>query len=124
ALELLRLRFEHAETDEERAELLQRVAEIQERELSRPDEALKTYGELFILDPRAESVAKHFAHLCEALNQWDRLAAYFDRALQDIDIDDEQTIRIAKQAAEIFEERLGNFEKATENYERVHRFDP
>ncbi len=124
AIELLRLRLRFAKVLDDKMALLRRIAEIHEHKLAQRQEAAAAYGEAFLLDPRSEADARRFADLSAAAGEWDRLAAHFDRALNEIEIDDQDTIRIAREAAALFEERLNNLERAAASYERVHRFDP
>jgi len=114
-----------AETDlEERKAHLTRLGQIYEDYLEDLEGALERYARLFREDPRDQSTWETLSRLARVLERWDRLAAIYEEALEDIHADDEQTARLAFVTGQLYDEKVGDLERAAPLFARALRFDP
>ena len=113
------------ETDPaKRIELFKRLAEVQETHLEDLDGALDTYAKVVLEDPTDPANRERFSHLAHSLERWEQLAQTYDTALSQIEFDDSDSARLAIATAELYDERLGQIDKAALYYERALTFDP
>lgn len=112
------------ETDlDERKRLLIRLGQIHEDQLEDFGNALEVYGRLFREDPRDEDVWETLVRLAKVAERWERLADIFAEGLEETQVVDEITARLAMQTGRLFHERTGDLEKATKFYSEALAFD-
>lgn len=107
-----------------RREILQRLGQIHEDYLEDLDGALERYAILFREDPRDRAANETLGRLGRVLEEWETLARIYAGAVEDNGVQDEEFARLASQAAHLYDERVGDLEKAAPLYERVLEFDP
>jgi tetratricopeptide (TPR) repeat protein len=105
------------------ADLVHRVGEILERRLGRGDEALAAYREALVLAPAHLSALQALARLHSARGDDPSLVETL-RALAAAHPPGQERAALLAQAARIAEERLGDPERAIENYEEALRVAP
>ncbi len=123
-LAVLEVRLQAEMDPVERRELLQRLGEIHEDHLEDLEGAFERYAQMLREEPRDEEALERLQRLGRVLENWQRFAEVLDEALAQVEFDDEQTAAIARLAAQTYEERVGNLERAAACYERVLSFEP
>lgn len=108
---------------EERKRLLTRLAQLYEDQLEDFDNAIDVYARLFNEDTSDESTWETLARLAKLGSQWSRLGKILGRPIDEAGVQDEATARLAKYAARVYVERLGNQHRAAQLYEKALAFD-
>jgi len=108
----------------QRMELLRHLGDVQESHLEDLDGALETYGRLFAEEPHDHQSQEKLTRLARSLGRWDRLAAIYDKTLRAVEVDDSDTAALALTAAKLYDERLGELDRAGYFYQRALTFDP
>ncbi len=121
---VLEVRLADEQDPVERRELLQRLGEIHEDHLEDLEGAFERYALLFREDPRDEEALERIQRLARVLENWPRFAEVLVDALAEVSFDDEQTVAIARMAAELYEERVGDPSRAADLYRRVLAYEP
>lgn len=117
-VDILRLRAQFAESPEDRRELLSRVAEIQEADLDRPEDAIDTFREILDVVPDDMASLHHLERLYERTENWAELVNVLRRQIEltdDVDEKRELHFRIAS----LFEEKLDNIDDAILMYHTI-----
>ena len=107
-----------------RRTLLRRMGTIYEDYLEDLAGALEVYARLFREDPTDQDVWDTLARLARNQDAHDRLAEVYDEALSAVGVDDPVTVALAFQTGVLFDERVGDADKAAAYYQRVLSFDP
>jgi tetratricopeptide (TPR) repeat protein len=116
--ELLRSWLEFLEADQQRIEVLRRLATIQDEYLDRGERAIETYRELHDHNPDDEGVVGALARLYEQTGRWPELLGIleeqrdFAESLEDVNY-------IEYRRGEIHRQKLGNPVEALEAFETV-----
>ena len=107
-----------------RKALLSRLGQVHEEYLEDLDGAVGMYARLFREDPRDSGTWDTLARLGRVLEKWDRIGEVYRTTLDEIGIDDEETVRLGVLAAQIHEERLKDATTAAQLYRKVLGFSP
>jgi tetratricopeptide (TPR) repeat protein len=107
-----------------RKALLTRLGQVHEDYLEDLDSALGVYVRLFREDPRDEGTWETLARLAKVLEKWDRLADVYYALIDEIGVEDDSAKRLATMAADIYDQRVGNAERAAALYRKVLRYAP
>ena len=121
---ILEARLDGEDDPTQRMELLRHLGDVQESHLEDLDGALETYGWLFAEEPHDHQSQETLTRLARSLGRWDRLAAIFDKTLRAVEVDDAETAALALTAAKLYDERLGELDRAGYFYQRALTFDP
>jgi tetratricopeptide (TPR) repeat protein len=121
---ILEARLDGEDDPTRRLELLRHLGDVQESHLEDLDGALETYGRLFAEEPHDEHSQEILTRLARSLGCWDRLAAIFDKTLRGIEVDDGDTAVLALSTAKLYDERLGELDRAGYFYQRALTYDP
>ncbi len=121
---ILEARLEGEVDPAQRLELLRRLGDVQESHLEDLEGALDTYGRLFGEDLHDRHSKETLTRLARALGRWDRLAAIFDRTLRAVEVDDADTAALSLTTAKLYDERLGDLDRAGYFYQRALTYDP
>lgn len=103
---------------------LTRLGQIHEDYLEDLEGAMECYARLFREDVRDEGTWETLSRLARVLERYDRLAAIYQGALEDVAGDDESTAKLAFTTGQLHETRTGELEAAAALYLRALRFDP
>ncbi|MGB0679857.1 MAG: tetratricopeptide repeat protein, partial [Polyangiales bacterium] len=109
---------------EQRQVLLRRLAKLHEEYLEDLDGAFAAYARLFHEEPMQPEVWDTLARVTRIQDNWPRLLQLYDGVLDNIGIDDEESVRLLRLAADLHVERGGESERAARYYQRCLRFDP
>jgi len=120
----LEARIAAADDAAARRALLVRLATLKEENLVDLDAAFDAYLRLFREDPEDADVWEHLFRLGRNLDKWPAVAEAMSTALGGVVTDTPQTAKLAHAAAEIFDVRIGDVEKAKKLYRRAFDFDP
>jgi cellulose synthase operon protein C len=103
--------------------VLQRMGEVYELELSNLDAGADCYRRALELDPRAPVAARGLARILERQERWADLAALRDRQRERATAPEDEA-RLALAAGELYEEKLGDLERAAGGYALAHELQP
>jgi len=105
-----------------RAELLERVGELERDVLERPERATEAYRELLELEPNSRLALEALEDLYERRERWLDLADVLRRKSEVVaDLDDR--VRTLSKLAETYDRRVDDPEEATTVYERILEVD-
>ena len=117
-VEILRLRVQLSQEPGERRELLGRVAEIQEAELDRPQDAVETYRELLDLIPDDLPALNHLERLFQRTERWSDLVGILRRKIE-LSAEVVEKLSLHFQIADLYEEKLDSVEDAIFVYHTI-----
>jgi tetratricopeptide (TPR) repeat protein len=111
------------ETDlDARKQLLGRLGQVYEEYLEDLDGAMGVYARLFREDPRDEGTWETLHRLAKVLEQWGRLADTYRSAIDESGVEDEPTRKLATMAAQLYDQRANDPERAADLYQKALRF--
>lgn len=119
----LEARLAGTEDEEERRQLLRRLAKLHEEQEEDYRAALETTSKLFAVDVRDESTWAELERLARVANAEARLAEIYASGLATVESDDAETAALARRAGELFEAQ-GDHEKALAFFQRAYKFAP
>ncbi|MCC6215752.1 MAG: tetratricopeptide repeat protein [Polyangiaceae bacterium] len=122
-VETLRARLAHSQDPDERAELLTRLAKIQEEQKEDYTGALETMALLLHEDRASEDAIAELERIARVSGAERKLAEIYAREIEGVDGDDETSARLARRAGELFEQ-LGDLERALVFDRRALAFAP
>ncbi|ACY16316.1 tetratricopeptide repeat protein [Haliangium ochraceum] len=121
---VLRAQREFSATPYEAAELLARVAAVEEDEMGRPTEAFNTWVEILALAPGDQGARASLRRLGTAQNRWADVAAAYEMALEKADLTDVAlAIELLTELAEIYDQRFTERDRAISAYRRLLDLD-
>jgi tetratricopeptide (TPR) repeat protein len=122
---VLRVQGEFAASAYEKAELLARVAAVEEDEMGRPTDAFNTWVEILGIAPGDQGARASLRRLGTAQNRWDDVAAAYEKAVENLDGGDVALgVELLTELAGIYDERFEGNERATSAYRRLLDLDP
>ena len=108
-----------------RVELLGRIAQIAEERLRDYAQALTTYAEIFAIAPERAEVRQAMERNAQRLNAWPSVVDAYGATLEEnYNVDDLLRAELLFELALIFEERLGDLERARATFARILEVDP
>jgi tetratricopeptide (TPR) repeat protein len=116
----------HAEVESpgtRKVELLLALAEVYESQLGDAAQAMLAYQQALDNDDRCLEAINALERLYRRTQAWDRLVEVLNRKAHTID-DGELAVKLRLQVGEIWEERLGDNERAVEAFKEVLSVDP
>ncbi len=122
-VEVLEVEARHTEDLPRRLELLQRVAEVQETALDKPEAAFGALARAVALDPRVEDNLGNFERLAEGLGRWDDVVAVYDGAVGGLADDPYRYVELLLRVGQIHEVQRADAESAIARYRRVLEVD-
>ncbi len=124
--ELVTVLARHAEVESQgvrKVELLLSLAEVYESQLGDAAQAVLAYQQALDNDDRCLEAINALERLYRRTQAWDRLVEVLNRKAHTID-DGELAVKLRLQVGEIWEERLGDNERAVEAFREVLSVDP
>ncbi len=107
-----------------RVEILTRIADLRERRLNDPSGAFEALGEAFSSDPGNEIVSDEIARMAADNGMEAEYAELIDRVIPRIEDDAQLASKLMSEVAELYDQRLGNMERAETAYRRLLDHDP
>jgi tetratricopeptide (TPR) repeat protein len=122
---VLRVQCEFAASAYEKAELLGRVAAVEEDEMGRPTDAFDTWVEILDIAPADPGARAALRRLGTAQNRWDDVAAAYEKAVEHLDAGDVALgAELLGELAAIYDERFEGNQRAMSAYRRLLDLDP
>ncbi|HTE55295.1 MAG TPA: tetratricopeptide repeat protein [Kofleriaceae bacterium] len=122
---VLRVQRELATSTVEAAELLARVAAVEEEQLSHERAAFDSWREVLALGPSDERSRQHVIRLAARLEAWSEALAALERALAAVGPTElGSRTAILRDIAQLTEQKLGDRDRATDAYRRLLEVDP
>ncbi len=109
---------------DERKRLLTRLAQIYEDQLEDFDGAIDVYARLFREDPHDDATWETLTRLAKVGGQWNRLGKILSKPLDEEPALDGALARLAKYTGRIYVERVANYHRAAQLFEKALAFDP
>lgn len=116
--DVLRKQAEADVDDDERVQILLRLAKVEEEEFRKPELAARTLQRVVDLDPDWPGVLDHLERCYRASRQWNELADVLERAAIG-DTDAATRAERFKRLGEVLESKLGDLKAALETYQRL-----
>lgn len=118
-VEVLEVEAKHTEDVPRKLELLQRIAEVNETALDRPEAAFDALARAVALDPRVEENLGNFERLAEGLNRWDRVVEVYDGAVGALADDPYRHVELLLRIGQIHEVQRNDADAAIARYRSV-----
>ncbi|MCD6497835.1 MAG: tetratricopeptide repeat protein [Deltaproteobacteria bacterium] len=122
-IDIYKVRRDTVESPDLKPALTKRIAMLYEEQMEDLDQAFEWYGKLFSENPEEPGIRDQLTRLAGILDKWSGLAdvyvAYLDEVFEESDI----TLEVAKELAEIFDDRLDDVDRAKAYYIRVWNQD-
>jgi hypothetical protein len=122
-VEIFKGELEAAQSREDRIQILLRIADLQEHELHDDDEALKSYEQLVVLDPKLPAALQGRRRILSRKKQWSTLAVAL-RAEAEITDAPWRRVKLLYDAGALLEEPLGLVDEALATYQEVLERQP
>jgi tetratricopeptide (TPR) repeat protein len=122
-LEVLEMHLDVAATERERADVLVRIAGLQEEEFRKPDLAAARLEQVVDIDPTNLQAFEALARCYHKQQQWRELIGCLDRYIQIVD-DRRKKIELFTWQAQIFGDQLQDHEKSLDSYLAIADLDP
>jgi len=103
--------------------LLKEQAEVYLQKLNDPDHALQSLSSAHSLSPKDRNIIYALENLYQQLGKWQEMAMLVEEKIQ-LAGSDEERAEFEKQAGTLYEEKLNDFSKAIEHYERAEKILP
>jgi tetratricopeptide (TPR) repeat protein len=113
----------HALDPARKIELLHQIGELYEVSGDDPDKAFETYGRALREDPGLADTQTALERLARILDRWEPLTALYGELAESVS-DPELQVQLHMKVARIFDEQLGEHEKAAAAYHRVVALAP
>ncbi len=117
-IDVLEVMVKHADDVHRRVELLHRIADLYERNLDRLPAAFAAYGRALHENPQEETTLQHLERLAGETNAWAEAVALYEDELKKL-MDPQRQVEMLLRAARVYEEELGQPERAIATYRRV-----
>ncbi len=122
-LEVLEMHLDVAATERERADVLLRIAGLQEEEFRKPDLAAVRLEQVVEIDPTNQAAFEQLARCYQKQQQWHELISCLERFINIVD-DRQKKIQLYTQVAQIHADQLQDHEKALDAYLAIVDLDP
>ncbi len=120
-----RAQLEHSEDPEERLQLFYRIAEDAEEHLMDSEAAFETYCQALSEHPLDERVGEDLERLATAIDDgWNRLAVHYADTVSQEGVSAEVQATLGVRLARVYEDELGDVEKAKQSYQFVLSVSP
>ncbi len=122
---VLRAQREFAATPFDAAELLGRVAAVEEDEMGAASEAFDTWVDIVEMAPSEPGGRSSLRRLGAAQGRWDDVARAYERALRQVDVADiSLRAELFTELAALYDEQFEGNERAIDTYRRLFECDP
>ncbi|HWN70372.1 MAG TPA: tetratricopeptide repeat protein, partial [Haliangium sp.] len=122
---VLRVQAELAGSPIDTAELLGRVAAVEEDEMGRPADAFNTWVEILGIAPGDQGARAALRRLGTVQNRWDDVAAAYEKAVERVEPGDVALgVALLGEVAGIYDQRFPGNERAISAYRRLLDLDP
>ncbi len=108
----------------QKVDILTRVADLRERRLGDPDGAFKALSSAFEIDPSRELVASEVARVATENGMELEYCRLLDEIIPKVTDDDILTSRLMGEVAKLYDERLGDIDRAQVAYRKLLEHDP
>ncbi len=109
--------------DDERLELLDKLAAVARDKLSKPDDAQRYYRRIVALDPNNAAAMTALEGIYTSTRRWDDLAEVFRRRLE-VEPDSGVRLEILRALARLHEEQLGDLDAAVATHTAILALSP
>ncbi|MFT5355745.1 MAG: tetratricopeptide (TPR) repeat protein, partial [Polyangiales bacterium] len=106
-----------------RKDIHRRLGQIHEDYLEDLEGALERYAALFREEPRDQDAWDILGRLGRVLEMWERLADIYRGPVDEFGVGDDAFARLAKTAARLYDERVGDLDQTASLYGKVLDFD-
>ncbi len=121
-IEVLDVMVRNTEDPVHRVELLHRIADYYERCLENSVDAFKAFAQALREDAQNELTLGHLERLADATRAWNELAVIYENELAKL-LEVPRQVEMLLRVARVYEEELGQAEKAIATYRRVVEAD-
>ena len=112
-------------SDEERVEMLERMARIAEVELQKHDEAVELWEEVLLIRPDSRAALLELQRLLEQANSWDALVEAFERELTLLDETEvERKVTLHRRLGQLWRDTLEDSLRSQSHWEAVLEQEP
>ncbi|MDB4931690.1 MAG: domain protein putative component of TonB system [Myxococcaceae bacterium] len=118
-VEVLEVEVRHTDDVPRKLELLQRIADVNESALDRPEAAFDAMARAVALDPRVEENLGNFERLAEGLSRWDTVVAVYDAAVDSLHDDPYRHVELLLRVGQIHEVQRSDADAAITRYRKV-----
>ncbi|MDO9019269.1 MAG: hypothetical protein Q8S73_07535 [Deltaproteobacteria bacterium] len=122
-VEVLEVEVRHTDDVPRKLELLQRIADVNESALDRPEAAFDAMARAVALDPRVEENLGNFERLAEGLSRWDTVVAVYDGAVASLADDPYRHVELLLRVGQIHEVQRADADAAISRYRAVLEVD-
>jgi len=122
-IEIYEIRRDATDNPEAKPTLTRRIAMLYEEQMEDLDKAFEWYGRFFTESPEEPGIRDQLTRLAGILDRWADLAAVYASYVENVFDENETTLGVARELAEIYDARLGDVDKAREYYLRVINAD-
>jgi tetratricopeptide (TPR) repeat protein len=117
-IDVLDVMVRHSDDPIRRVELLHRIADYYERCLDNQVDAFKAFAHALKEDPQNEVTIGHLERLADSTKAWSELAGIYETELQKL-LEVPRQVEMLLRVARVYEQELGQAEKAISTYRRV-----
>lgn len=125
---MLEIQAEHAESDEERVQLLSRVGELQSETLHDFEAAFDAWSRVLQADPSSDRAREQVEAAAERLRSWDDVVSLYEEIFESVPqgTDEERAlaVRWGERLADLYDSRLEDIDAAIDAQQRVLLIDP
>jgi tetratricopeptide (TPR) repeat protein len=122
-IDVLDVMVQNADDPLRRVELLHRIAGYYERQLESPAEAFRSFGQALRDDSQNEVTLRSLERLADMTGAWSDLAQLYETELGKL-LDVPRQVDMLLRVARVYEEELGQAERAISTYRRVLEAEP
>jgi tetratricopeptide (TPR) repeat protein len=123
-IRIYEIRLAATDAPEARIGFSRRLARLYEEQLEDLDGAFQWYGKVFREDPADRWTRDQLVRLASVLGRWDALGEVYAGYLHDTVEESATTLEIARQLAQIYDQRLGDVVRARDAYRRILSAQP
>lgn len=121
-IKVMDIMVDQSHDDEQKRDLLLQIADIQST-TDQSEQAFEATGKAFLLRPDDAPVQAKLSDLAQRLDADEKLVALYSQATDDSE-DDNLKVELLRKVGEIYDQRLGDSEKAAETYDRILEIHP
>ncbi len=122
-IEVLEVEVLHTDDLPKKLDLLQRIADVNESALDRPEAAFDAMARAVALDLRVEENLSNFERLAEGLSRWDTVVAVYDGAVDALASDPYRHVEVLLRVGQIHELQRADADAAIARYRKVLEVD-
>jgi tetratricopeptide (TPR) repeat protein len=118
-IEIYKIRRQATDAVEMRPGFTRRIAQLYEEQMEDLDQAFDWYGHLFTENPQEPGIRGQLTRLAGILDRWEHLSKVYAEYLEGVFEETPISLEVARELAEIYDEKLNEVDKAKAAYNRV-----